>query len=131
MMVVLLGHSKVSRFEAPDTEAYDRYDLALDKQTSPLVMQWADSVLFVNYVTHAKKVGDRFNASKHRGIGEGERRVFTSERPAYHAKNRYGMEHETDFDWKAMYPFFFPKKKVEEAEPVEANKTNETIEEKK
>ena len=40
------------KFEQPDElGAYDRWELKLDKNTAPLVKEWADMVLFANYKT--------------------------------------------------------------------------------
>ena len=54
--VVLTAHAQMRKFEQPDElGAYDRYELKLGKktssQTSPLVKEWADAVLFANYKT--------------------------------------------------------------------------------
>ena len=32
----------------------------------------------------------------------GERVIYTEERPAFHAKNRYGLDFEMPFDWKEI-----------------------------
>jgi hypothetical protein len=45
MMVVLIAHAKIKRFENPETEAYDRYSPRLNKHASALVQEWCDDRL--------------------------------------------------------------------------------------
>jgi hypothetical protein len=84
--VVLIGHSQVVRFESPEVDAYDRYQLRLHKHAESCVVDWADAVLFANYKVTAVTSGER-----KRGVGDGSRVLLTTERPAYRAKNRYGL----------------------------------------
>ena len=68
--VVFLAHATVKKFEAPDQAgSYDRFELKLSKQVAPLVKEWADVVLFANYVT---KVAEKDNG-KMRGVGGKDR----------------------------------------------------------
>ena len=51
--VVLNAHSQIRKQELPDEMgAYDRYELKLEKRNAPLVKEWADLMLFVNYKTY-------------------------------------------------------------------------------
>lgn len=45
MMVVLIAHAKIERFENPETDAYDRDRPRLNKHASALVQEWSDEVL--------------------------------------------------------------------------------------
>lgn len=91
MGIILIAHSEISRFEAPDVEAYDRYVPALNKKVSPIVREWADEVLFLNYKVSTVKVDDNFGKAKHKGIGGTQRLIYTTEKPAHMAKNRCGL----------------------------------------
>lgn len=91
MAIVLLAHTEIKRFEAPDTEPYDRYKIKLQERAAALVEEWADCVLFANYKTHIAKADVGFNKKVARGVGTGERVLYTEERPAHRAKNRYGL----------------------------------------
>ena len=84
--VVLIGHSTVVRFESPEVDAYDRYQLRLHKLAEPLIVDWADAVLFANSKVTAVTSGER-----KRGVGDGSRVLLTTERPAWRAKNRYSL----------------------------------------
>ena len=61
--------------------------------------EWSDAVLFANYKTIVKKADVGFNKEVSRGISTGERLLFTSERPAYMAKNRYNLPETIGFSW--------------------------------
>jgi hypothetical protein len=91
MTVILLGHCQIKRFDSPETEPYDRYQPKLQERSSALIREWSDAVLFVNYRTVVKKADVGFNKEVTRGITTGERLLYTSETPAYQAKNRYSL----------------------------------------
>jgi hypothetical protein len=91
MTIVQLAHSQIRRFESPETEPYDRYELKLQKHTAALVMEHSDVVLFANYRVGVTKAEAGFNKKVSRAIGSGERVINTTERPAWLAKNRYAM----------------------------------------
>lgn len=99
--VVLTAHAQLRKFEQPDEMgAYDRWELKLGKktqsQTSPLVKEWADMLLFCNYKTHTVAVDDK--GKKHKAMG-GKRVMYTSHHPCWDAKNRYGLPEECEFDY--------------------------------
>lgn len=91
MNVVLTAHSQIRKFEQPDEMgAYDRYELKLGQktgsQTSALIKEWADMVLFANYKTTVMTT----DSGKKRGVN-GERVLYTTHSPAWDAKNRHGL----------------------------------------
>lgn len=102
MAVVLLAHCQVKRFDSPEVEPFDRYQPKLQDRSSQLLQEWCDAVLFANYklFTTATDVG--FNKKITRGVSTGERVMYTSERPAYLAKNRYNLPHELPLSWAAL-----------------------------
>jgi hypothetical protein len=103
MHVVFLAHSTVKKFEAPDQAgSYDRFELKLSKQNAPLLKEWADLVLFGNFVT---KVAEKDNG-KMRGIGGKERVLFANHSAAYDAKNRHGLPDKLPFTIEALAPVF-------------------------
>lgn len=102
--VVLTAHAQTRKFEQPDEMgAYDRWELKLGKkttsQTSPLVKEWADMVLFANYKTFSVAVDDK--GKKHKAQG-GARVMYTSHHPCWDAKNRYGLPDELPFDYTGI-----------------------------
>lgn len=102
--VVITAHSQIRKFEQPDElGAYDRYELKLGKktqsQTSPLLKEWADMVLFANYKTLSVSVDDK--GKKHKAQG-GRRVMYTSHHPCWDAKNRYGLPEEMPFEYDSI-----------------------------
>ncbi|UCC31264.1 MAG: ATP-binding protein [Phycisphaerales bacterium] len=105
MMVILIAHAKIERFENPETEAYDRYSPRLHKTASALVQEWCDEVLFATYKVYTRKVDEKFGRAQHRGVGTGERIIRTTERPAHVAKNRLSLPDEIPLDYRVYAAF--------------------------
>lgn len=104
--VVLTAHAQIRKFEQPDEMgAYDRWELKLGKktssQTSPLVKEWADMLLFANYKTYSVAADDK--GKKHKAQG-GSRVMYTSHHPCWDAKNRYGLPEQISFDYGEIAP---------------------------
>lgn len=109
--VVLTAHAQIKKFEQPDElGSYDRWELKLGQktasQTSPLVKEWADMLLFANYKTHSVAVDDKGQKRKAQG---GKRVMYTSHHPCWDAKNRYGLPEEMDFDYAGIAHVIEPK----------------------
>jgi len=101
MAVVLIAHSQVKRFEAPDSEPFDRYELKLHKGASALAVEWADIVGFAHHETAIKKESNGFQ-SRARGIATGRRLLRVAETPACVAKNRYSLPDLVDLSWPSL-----------------------------
>lgn len=102
--VVLTAHAQLRKFEQPDEMgAYDRWELKLGKktqsQTSPLVKEWADMLLFANYKTYSVSVDEK--GKKHKAQG-GKRVMYTQHHPCWDAKNRFGLPEECEFDYSLI-----------------------------
>jgi hypothetical protein len=102
MAVVLIGHCHIKRFDSPETEPYDRYMPKLQERSSALVREWCDALLFANYRTVVKTTEVGFKKEVSRGITNGERLLYTSEKPAYMAKNRYALPDQLPLSWEAL-----------------------------
>lgn len=102
MAVVMLAHCEIKRFDSPEVEPYERYQPKLQARSSALVQEWADCVFFANYKTVVKSSDVGFNQKVTRGITTGERLMYTAERPAYLAKNRYSLPDALPLDWQAF-----------------------------
>ena len=100
MMVILIAHAKIERFENPETDAYDRYSPRLNKHASALIQEWCDEVLFATYKVHTRQTEEGFDKTRTRGIGTGDRILRTTERPAHMAKNRLGLPEELPLDFR-------------------------------
>lgn len=139
--VVLTAHAQIRKFEQPDEMgAYDRWELKLGKktssQTSPLVKEWADMLLFANYKTYSVAADNK--GKKHKAQG-GSRVMYTSHHPCWDAKNRYGLPEQIPFDYNEIAPIIegitihkesettpapqiHPPASQKEKEPVKENK---------
>lgn len=102
MSVILIGHCQIKRFDSPETEPYDRYMPKLQERSSALVREWCDALLFANYRTVVKTTEVGFKKEVSRGITNGERLLYTTEKPAYMAKNRYALPESLPLSWDAL-----------------------------
>jgi hypothetical protein len=91
MAVIQIAHTEVKRFDSPETDPYDRYQIKLHKGAAALAVEHSDVVGFLNYRTSVVKTDVGFKKTIARGVGGGMRALFVEERPAFIAKNRYGM----------------------------------------
>ena len=64
MMVILVAHAKVERFEDPENAAYDRYTPRLHKHAASLIAEWVDAVLFANKKFRVTKENAGFNGER-------------------------------------------------------------------
>ena len=100
--VILTAHAKMRKQELPDEAGqFDRWELKLSKQVAPLIKEWADAVLFINYKTLLVKTDSGNN--KARG---GKRVIYTTHNPTWDAKNRHGLENELPLEYSAIAHIF-------------------------
>lgn len=101
MAVILIAHTEVKRFDAPDMDAYDRYQIKLHRVAAGLVIEWADIVGFAQMETALKKEKQGFS-DRVRGISTGRRVLRTNEAAAYMAKNRYSLPDPLPLEWPSL-----------------------------
>lgn len=102
MVVLLIAHCQIKRFDSPEVEPYERYQPKLQERSSALVQEWCDAVLFANFRTVVRKEDVGFNQKVTRGITTGERLLYTTEKPAYYAKNRYALPDSLPLSWDEL-----------------------------
>jgi hypothetical protein len=101
--VVFVAHSTVKRLSPPDqTDGYDRYEMKLTKQVSPLLKEWADVVLFCNYKIQIVEGTD----GRTKAQGGKDRLIFTAHSPAWDAKNRFGLPEEMPMKFDGIAHLF-------------------------
>lgn len=104
MTIIQIGHSQIRKFENPETDIYDRYELKLNKHASALLMEHSDIILFANYYVGVKKEDKAFSKEgRRRAVGTGDRILYTEERPAFMAGNRYSLPSEIPFTKDGSY----------------------------
>ena len=107
MIVIVIAHSKVERFEDPENAAYDRYTPRLHKSATSLLCEWVDAVLFATKRFRVSREegtgfqGDRAIATAI-GANGGERILRTVGSPACIAKNRFNLPAEIPLSWQAF-----------------------------
>lgn len=103
MIVCLLAHSKVERFEDPENPAYDRYSPRLHKHAAAAIVEWSDAVLFATRKVSTRKEKGGFNKERSLATGVGgdggERVMRCVGGPACIAKNRYGIGGDLPLSW--------------------------------
>lgn len=96
--VVFTAHAQMRKVEQPDEMgSYDRWELKLTKQCSPLLKEWSDLLLFANYKTVVVKSGD-----KYKGQGGQQRIMYTSHTASWDAKNRCDLPDVMPFDYNSI-----------------------------
>ena len=100
--VVITAHAWIRPFSPPDeTTSYDRWELKLQKKCAPLLKEWADMILFVNYDVFVVTTKDK------KGKGQGGKRIMhTTHNPAWDAKNRDGLPEELPFEFSQIAHLF-------------------------
>jgi hypothetical protein len=103
----------IRKFELPDEMgSYDRYMLKLnEKNIAPLVKEWVDMLLFVNYKTDVVTAAD---GKTKKGKGGQKRVMYANHSACWDAKNRFGLPDEMPFEYSQIAHLFG------EAKPVEA-----------
>jgi len=99
MGLVLIAHASVVNFKSPEVTPYDRYKPKLHESgkgngANPLIQEAVDCIFFMNWKTSVvrdREKGDKAGEGHARGIGGNTRMVYTEERPAWLAKNRFSM----------------------------------------
>jgi len=113
MAVVLIAHSSIETVNDPMTASYSRYDIRLHKRAIGIVQDEMDCVLFINQDVSLLQNDPKAKAgpgARVRAAGGGNRFVHATPRPAYVAKNRFGMPDKIQYNkgkgFEALKPFF-------------------------
>ena len=101
MMIILLAHSSIEKFDDPERESYDRYCPRLHKHASGMIREWCDEVLFACYEVDIKSEDAGFNKTTSKAKSQGRRVMRTTERASHMAKNRLSMADDMPFAWKS------------------------------
>lgn len=94
MHIVLLAHAHIRKFQNPEGNDFDRYEMKLHAKSSGVIREWCDALLFakLEILTHDVK-------KRTKGIDSGARLVHTNRRAAYDAKNRYSLPDQFPLSW--------------------------------
>ena len=105
--IVMTAHAQLRKVELPEEMgAYDHWEMKTSKKVAPLIREWADAVLFLNYKVNVINI-DNQGAAKGKNKAQGGRRVIhTNHTPFWDAKNRYGMPDELPLEYESIAPLF-------------------------
>ena len=108
--IVMTAHAQLRKVELPEEMgAYDHWEMKTSKKVAPLIREWADAVLFLNYKVNVINI-DNQGAAKGKNKAQGGRRVIhTTHTPFWDAKNRYGMPDELPLEYESIAPIFGDK----------------------
>ena len=126
MHIILLGHSRVEKFDDPDSVSYDRYEIDLHKAAVKLFEREMDAILLIKQDVSVKEQDGGFN--KKRAIGEGFNRfIHCAPRPAFIAGNRLGLPAKVQFvagkGFTALEPYLPAANAPDALKPVPATET--------
>lgn len=111
VLPIVIAHSNVKRFDSPEVEPYDRYQIKLHERAFSLLYERADIIGFANWQTMTirdkdptamKAKGGADKVLNVRGIGTGERQLHLVGKPAYIAKNRYSLPETIPLSWPSF-----------------------------
>ncbi len=115
MSIIYIAHSSIETVNDPMTASYSRYDIRLHKRAVSIFQDEVDGILFVNQDV-TLKANDPTGKSKTgpgarvRADGGGNRWIHCTPRPAFVAKNRYGlpdkMQYEKGKGFQELVPYF-------------------------
>lgn len=99
VVIVGIGHIATIAHQDPRLPNYDRMQPRLHVSAKgagilPLMVEWCDVVACCAYEVFTTEQGSKTP----RGIGDGNRIMYLQERPAYLAKNRYGLPESLPMD---------------------------------
>ena len=117
--IVITAHTIIRKFEKPEEMgAFDRYELKAGNkagnQIAAILKEWADMVLFANYMETVVDVDGK------KKVQGGRRVMYTQHAPTWDAKNRYGLAMMLPFDFEQIAKCI---PTVEPAAPAVENKT--------
>lgn len=105
MVIILLCHSTKNKFEDPlNQTSYDVFEMKLHKSGKgvgvyTVFSEWVSIIGFANFEVYTVK--DK-TSEKRYAVGDGERVLHCTPKPAYDAKNRYNLPEELPFEYPAL-----------------------------
>lgn len=96
MNIIVTAHAHVKGVKDPEMiDDYDAFEIKCHEFVSALWREWVDALFFVRFKTFIHQGEDE--TARARALSDGTRVVYTLKRPAFQAKNRYGMPAELEF----------------------------------
>jgi hypothetical protein len=93
MSIILVAHSAIEKVSPPDSDAYDRYTLKVDKNAVAVLSEWADIIGFYSREILIRKEDVGFNKTKGKAISLDDRRILNlaATSPSWLSGNSFGL----------------------------------------
>jgi len=128
MLVGIICHSQIVRFDDPNNEPYDRYELKLHQPkrgtgARDMLTEWADIVAFADAPTivSERKTVEGKKIIRAQAVRGQLNRMHLREMAAYVAGNRYNLPDTIDLSWEA----FAAAMETATGHPLQGNPTAE------
>lgn len=96
--IIFLAHEYVKSHNDPMlTESYDKHKIKIHHKAASLLVDKVENVLFV---TQKVYLDSSDSGKKAKAYGEGNRVVYTENRPSFVAKNRFNLPFEIPLSWE-------------------------------
>jgi hypothetical protein len=100
MRIIILAHSEIRRFDDPQADAYDRYQIKLHKLVGKLIQEWCDVIGFAQLDTITKvEKAKGFKDERTRAITTGQRVLRLTGSPSFDAGNRFSLPDSIPLIW--------------------------------
>jgi hypothetical protein len=123
MGVVYIAHSTIETVNDPMTQSYSRFDIRLHKRAVGIFQDEVDAIFFLNQDVSLKQDDPKAKqgaGARVRADGGGNRWLYASPRPAFVAKNRYGIPDKLMYErgkgYETLAPYFPGATPAEQAE---------------
>ena len=104
---MITAHASLRKVELPEElGAYDHWEMKTSKKVAPMIKEWADVVLFLNYQVNIVNVDGQGQLKGKNKAQGGRRMIHTSHTPFWDAKNRFGMPEEMPLEYASIAPLF-------------------------
>jgi hypothetical protein len=103
MNVLLIAHSRIRRFDSPDSQSWDRFEPDLHAKISPVIEREMDAIFLIKDQPTIKQQDVGFNKERAYAEGNGRLFIYTESRPAFVAKNRYGLASKIPYEKGGFY----------------------------
>ncbi len=107
MASILIGHTRVRRYDDPLEGSYDRFEWDINTKAESFLFRWADAVLFAAFKTIVRREEVGFNKEIKRAIDitGGARYLYTQRRPGHPGGGRgvWGrLPYELPLSWGSL-----------------------------
>ena len=102
MIIVLIAHAKVTKFEDPERENYDKWDLDMHDKAGKLLCEYVDVIAFACLKVAAITKKSGFGGEVTKAKTTGERQLCLNAKAAYEAGNRYDLPDVLPLAWEPL-----------------------------